>query len=160
MSRRIRATLPEHPWLVCQLDDQVVGYAYAAAHGARCAYAWSVNVSVYVREGFQRRGVGRALYASLFEVLALQGRVTAFAGITLPNESSVRLHLNTGFQLVGVYRRVGFKNGRWHDVARYQRPLVPYSADPPVIRLVSELDIEELGAAFHAGIGNIHSIDR
>src|ERR671915_576974 len=62
MRRRIVATLKRCPWLVCEREGRVLGYAYADAHGSRAAYQWSVNVSVYVREGAHRRGVGRALY--------------------------------------------------------------------------------------------------
>lgn len=152
MTRRIQAAFPEYPWLVCETDDNVVGYAYGGAHGVRPAYAWSVNVSIYVASGFHGRGVGRALYTALLELLSAQGRATAFAGISLPNEASVALHVNMGFRLVGVYRRVGFKNGEWHDVAYYQRPLASYSAEPPRLRKVTELDVEELDRAFAAGI--------
>jgi phosphinothricin acetyltransferase len=100
-----------------------VGYAYASRHRERAAYQWSVDTTVYVRQGRQRRGVGRALYTALLGVLPLQGYVNAYAGVTLPNPASVGLHTAMGFQPVGTYRRVGWKLGRWHDVAWFQRPL-------------------------------------
>src|SRR5437867_3729294 len=62
MRRRIDATLRFFPWLVCESDGSVAGYAYAALHRVRAAYRWSVDVSVYVDADFRRSGVGRGLY--------------------------------------------------------------------------------------------------
>ncbi len=102
------------------------------------AYRWSVDTSVYARQGRHRRGVGRALYTSLLALLPLQGFVNAYAGVTLPNPASVGLHKAMGFQQVGVYQQVGFKCGAWHDVAWFQRPLQARSSDPPPPRELEE----------------------
>ena len=123
---RVRTITEQYPWLVYEADGKVLGYAYASAHRSRCAYQWSVEVSVYIRDGARRSGIGRALYRSLFEVLRRQGYVNAFAGITLPNPASVGLHESLGFQRIGVFSRIGFKFGRWHDVIWLQLRL----ADP------------------------------
>jgi phosphinothricin acetyltransferase len=104
------------PWLAFDSDGAVLGFAYASPHRARAAYRWSVDSSVYVRSGTRHRGIAKALYGALFELLRRQGYVNVYAGITLPNPASVRLHESTGFSLVGTYARVGFKFGRWHDV--------------------------------------------
>jgi L-amino acid N-acyltransferase YncA len=120
MERRIQAQAGSHPWLVFERDGVVLGYAYASSHRARAAYQWSVEVSVYVDPRANRSGVGRALYTALFDVLRRQHYVNAFAGITLPNASSVGLHESMGFTPVGVYRKIGFKFDRWHDVAWLQ----------------------------------------
>ncbi|MDR7555004.1 MAG: N-acetyltransferase family protein [Armatimonadota bacterium] len=123
MAHRIRTTLQRYPWIVCAPQRGVLGYAYASPHRTRAAYQWSVDVSIYVAATVRRRGVGRALYAALLEILRLQGFYNAFAGIGLPNPASVGLHEAMGFVPVGVYRNVGFKLGRWHDVGWWQRPL-------------------------------------
>ncbi|HSV03429.1 MAG TPA: arsinothricin resistance N-acetyltransferase ArsN1 family B [Phenylobacterium sp.] len=125
MARRIEATLETHPWLVFEDDGGVAGYAYAGAHAARDAYRWSVNVSVYNAERARRRGVGRALYHALFEILRRQGFHMAFAGITLPNEASVGLHEAMGFRPVGVYPEVGWKLGAWREVGYWGLELQP-----------------------------------
>ncbi len=114
--KRIREITPKHPWLVFDAGGEVVGYAYASTHRTRQAYQWSTDVSVYIHERARKRGVGRALYTALFEVLRRQGFFNAYAGITLPNAGSVQLHESMGFTRVGLYSRVGFKFGRWHDV--------------------------------------------
>src|SRR5438876_395272 len=83
MARRIDAVLALAPWLVA-LDDlsAPIGYVYASRHAEREAYQWSVDTTVYIREGDHRRGVGRALYEALFSLLRLQGFYVAHAGIT------------------------------------------------------------------------------
>jgi phosphinothricin acetyltransferase len=137
MGVRVAAVLEHAPWLVCADDREgrILGYAYASKHRERAAYQWSVDVSVYVREDQRRRGVGRALYTSLFALLRLQGFYTAYAGITLPNAASVGVHESLGFSPVGVYRSVGFKNGAWHDVGWWERPLRDRSGapEPPLL---------------------------
>lgn len=124
MRCRIEELSDRHSWLVAQADGPVVGYAYASPHRARSAYRWAVDVAVYVSSGHHRSGIGRSLYEELFERLTAQGFRVACAGITLPNPASVALHERVGFQPVGVYRRIGWKLGAWHDVAWYQRELI------------------------------------
>jgi L-amino acid N-acyltransferase YncA len=128
MMQRIARTVERTPWLVCELDGTIAGYAYAGKHHERAAYQWSVDTSVYLRHGLLRRGLGRALYSELFTLLVQQGYYTAYAGISLPNAASVGLHESFGFEPVGVYRNAGFKFGAWHDVGWWQKPLRPYAA--------------------------------
>jgi L-amino acid N-acyltransferase YncA len=137
MARRLRAVLTFAPWLVCEDDgsgagpeDRVIGYAYASPHNERPAYQWSVNVTVYVHAAQRRRGVGRALYQTLFQLLRLQGFYVAHAGITLPNAGSVGLHQAMGFRAIGVYPAVGWKMGDWRDVGWWQLPLQERPATP------------------------------
>lgn len=130
MRRRIQETVRAHPWLVYESDGVVVGYAYATQHRARAAYRWSVDTAVYIDGAHHRRGIGRGLYASLFGILAAQGYVNAYAGVTLPNPASVSLHEAVGFRPVGIYREVGHKFGAWHDVGWWQLALRPRSAEP------------------------------
>jgi len=115
-ARRIEATLETHPWLVCEVDGTVTGYAYAYGHRGRSAYQWCAEVSLYVDDAHRRGGLGRSLYGRLFDALRVQGFVNAYAGIALPNPASIAFHESMGFLPVGVYRRIGFKFNRWHDV--------------------------------------------
>ena len=130
MCARISGTLTRFPWLVYSEAGRVLGYTYASQHRQRPAYQWSVDVSVYVRPELHRRGIGRSLYASLFEILRAQGYYSAFAGITLPNEASIGLHTRLGFEPIGVYRGVGYKLGSWHDVSWWQLALRPREDSP------------------------------
>jgi L-amino acid N-acyltransferase YncA len=130
MRRRLGETLSRYPWLVCELGGRVAGYAYATKHRVRAAYQWSVDTSVYVHADFRRCGIGRALYRSLFGILAAQGFFTTYAGIALPNPASVALHESVGFRPLGVYRKVGYKLGAWHDVGWWQLELRRHEAHP------------------------------
>jgi L-amino acid N-acyltransferase YncA len=138
MRRRMETVLSRYPWLVAEdgpagpgAHGQVIGYAYASPHRERAAYRWAADVTIYIGAEHQRQGLGRALYEALFEILAAQGLRMVCAGIALPNEASVALHEKLGFQPVGVYRQIGWKFDRWHDVAWYQRPLRPDGPGPP-----------------------------
>jgi phosphinothricin acetyltransferase len=117
-----------------------------------------VDVSVYVDGEARRTGVGRALYASLFAVLKLQGFYNAYAGVTLPNPASVGLHEAMGFRPVGVYRGVGYKMGAWHDVGWWHLPLRERVADPEApAELSSVLGSGEWEAALRRGLELLRS---
>ena len=97
-----------------------MGYAYAAPHQRACGVSVDVNTAIYISGTHQRRGAGRALYTTLFDLLRHLGYYRAVAGITLPNPASVGLHEALGFELVGVYRDIGYKLGAWRDVGWYE----------------------------------------
>jgi L-amino acid N-acyltransferase YncA len=120
-----------HAWLVAEDGGGVAGYAYASPHRAREAYRWAVDVAVYVDGARARQGIGRALYDELLPGLAANGFRSACAGIALPNDASVRLHGAFGFEPVGIYRRIGFKAGKWRDVGWWQLDLAPGDDSPP-----------------------------
>ncbi|HEV7504459.1 MAG TPA: arsinothricin resistance N-acetyltransferase ArsN1 family B [Thermoanaerobaculia bacterium] len=120
---RIAKALAGWEWLVAEREGQCIGYAYGSMHRARPAYRWSVEVSAYVHSSQHRQGVGRALYLRLFERLTHKGFCNAYAGITLPNDGSVALHRSLGFEPIGIFKAVGRKFGKWHDVAWFQRVL-------------------------------------
>jgi len=153
MGRRVAAVTAKTPWLVCMHRGAVVGYAYGGQHRDRAAYAWAAEVSAYVHADAQRGGVGRALYESLFAVLSLQGFRSAYAGITLPNAASVKFHEALGFTPVGVYHDIGYKLGRWHDVAWFERALGPHETEVRPPRPISEITAEpSFVAALAAGM--------
>jgi phosphinothricin acetyltransferase len=153
MQERIRKISVQHPWLVCEAGEKVVGYAYACAHRERAAYRWSVDVAVYIAEGKWRSGIGRGLYTSLFKILVLQGYFKAYAGVTLPNPGSVGLHEAMGFTPVGIYRSVGYKEGAWRDVGWWELSLQPERIEPDEPRSVRVIQQSaEWQDALHAGL--------
>ena len=123
MASRIKQTSAGYPWLVAEIEGEVIGYAYASQHHARAAYRWTADTTVYVAGAHRRRGGGRALYGALLPLIARQGYYVACAGITLPNEASVALHQSFGFEPVGIYDGVGFKHGAWWSVGWWQTRL-------------------------------------
>jgi L-amino acid N-acyltransferase YncA len=150
--QRIKKILEFLPWLVCEDEGQVVGYAYASRHRERAGYRWSVDVSVYVREGRRGSGIGRALYTSLFEILRLQGFYNILAGVTLPNPASVALHEAMGLRPVALYPAIGLKCGAWHDVGWWQLATRPFTNEPDEpLALASVQALPEFAAALALG---------
>jgi phosphinothricin acetyltransferase len=93
-----------------------------------------VDLSAYIRADSRGRGLGKMLYAALFDELTRLGYFQAFAGIALPNAASVALHENLGFEALGVYRNVGWKHGAWHDVGWWQKTLqAPAAPQEPLL---------------------------
>ena len=128
--QRVRLTTRELPWFVAEDLGAVVGYAYATRHADRAAYRWSVDTSIYVADGWHGRGVGGALYGALIAELRALGYVSAYAGITLPNDASVALHKKVGFVSIGRFVNAGFKHGVWHDVSLWYLALREPPASP------------------------------
>jgi phosphinothricin acetyltransferase len=124
MAARITAARDTHEWLVLERGDQIVGFAYAHALRRLPSYQWSAETGVYVSVDHHRAGGGRQLYTQLLRRLIERGYRRAFAGITQPNEASNSFHRYFGFQHVGLYRRVEWKLGSWHDVAWMQLDLL------------------------------------
>lgn len=123
MARRLTSTLESYPYLVFDDGQSVLGYAYASAHRAKPAYRWSVETTVYVARNVHRRGIGRALYAELLDLLTRQGFHVAFAGIVPPNAKSVGLHESMGFVYLGTFAEIGYKHGKFHDLGWWRRIL-------------------------------------
>lgn len=134
---RIREITAKFPWLVYEIEGVVVGYAYASTHRSRCAYEWSVESTVYVDKKHHGKGIGTELYQELFGLLKAQGAVNVFAGITQPNERSVRLHESLGFTGVGIFKDIGFKQGKWWDVGWWQLQLQKPEHPKPLTQSVN-----------------------
>ncbi len=131
-ARRLKALAVGAPYLVAEIDGEIVGYCYAAPYHARPAYRHTLEDSVYVAPGLGGRGVGGALLAALIarceagpwrQMLAIIG--------DSGNAASIGLHKRYGFEPVGTLRSVGFKLGRWVDTPIMQRALGPGDSLPP-----------------------------
>ncbi|MBS0188837.1 MAG: N-acetyltransferase [Planctomycetes bacterium] len=127
-----QASRDRYPFLVAEVDGRFAGYCKAYQWRSREAYQWTPECGVYVEDFVRRRGVARALYLRLFDVLARQGFHSVVAGIALPNEPSVRLHESLGFAASGTVKDAGWKLGRWVDVGFWQKILAPGAAPKPL----------------------------
>jgi phosphinothricin acetyltransferase len=124
MSQRIQEVFSSSlPWLVGAHADQVVGYAFAGKWKGRCAYRHSVESSVYLDPEFTGRRIGTQLYQALLATLQEKSIHVVIGGVALPNPPSVALHERLGFAKVAHFKEVGYKFGRWIDVAYWQRSL-------------------------------------
>ncbi|MBE5800146.1 MAG: N-acetyltransferase [Clostridiales bacterium] len=113
--RRVAEIASEFPYLVMELDGEMIGYAYAHRQAERAAFGWNAELSIYLKEGFLGRGLGRPLYALLEELLAMQGYINFYGVITGSNTGSIAMHERMGYALIGRHARTGFKFGQWHD---------------------------------------------
>jgi phosphinothricin acetyltransferase len=144
MRHRIEASDGFYPWLVSTNGDEeggVLAYAYASTFRDRPAYRYVVETSIYVAGPVQGQGMGRLLYEALIDTLRAQGFTQAIGAIALPNDHSIALHEATGFRRAGVYREVGYKQGRWIDVGFWQCELNESTVPPVEPRPFSEVGV-------------------
>jgi L-amino acid N-acyltransferase YncA len=120
MARRITDVTAHLPWLVWEVDGTVTGYTYATSWKGRAAYRHAVETSIYLAPEATGRGLGSRLYSALIAELRQRGLHCVIGGAALPNPASVLLHEKFGFEKVAEFRQVGFKFGRWIDVAYWE----------------------------------------
>lgn len=140
-----------YPWLVAQIQGEngveFAGFAKAGVWKPRGGYRWTTEVGVYLAPSAQKRGIGTALYTTLFEILSAQGFVVAFGGVATPNPASERLHEKLGMTAAGDFEPSGYKLGVWRSVRYYVKVLNEYAdgVEPAPTRPVSEVAARVLG---------------
>ncbi len=154
-SQRIETYLHTWPWLVCEIDGVIAGYAYATRHRERTAYQWCTETSIYIHDNFFKKGIGSALYTALFDILKRQGFRNAYAVINLPNEGSVVFHESCGFTHFATYEKVGYKLGKWKNVGWWKLSLNEYKDDPAAPIKLADLKKDFLPAMFAEKIKSI-----
>jgi phosphinothricin acetyltransferase len=148
MAARIAKVTAHYPWLVVEVDGIVRAYAYATRHRERPAYDWTAETTVYVDAHFHGRGLGRTAMRALIAVLRLQGFHLLVAGITAPNPGSFRLHASLGFERIGEFEAIGWKDDGWHGVEFWGLELGPRDRVPePVTPITDLLGTPELAGA-------------
>lgn len=130
-----------YPWLVADHNRVVIGFAMTSPFHGRCGCTYAAEVSVYVHPSHLRKGVGRALYLRLIPTLKTQGFRTVIAVIALPNFASERLHQSFGFRKVGELIHVGWKFGKWHDLAYWQLMLSDGGEAPTCVKDLHEIRV-------------------
>lgn len=110
-----------HQLFVAERSGTVIGYAGSMSHRSKAAYETSVELTIYLAPDELAHGTGPLLYDALFAALRSEDVHRMLAGITLPNERSVRMHERLGFALAGTFSEVGRKLGAYWDVAWYER---------------------------------------
>lgn len=140
-TKRMAGFMENYPYLVCEENGLIVGYAYAHRHMERDAYQWNAELSVYLDRSHTSKGLGKRLYGALIEILKLQEIRTVYGCVTLPNEKSEKLHLSLGFTCLGVYHNAGYKCNKWHDVAWFEKAIAPYDKEPRPFLSIKNLSI-------------------
>lgn len=130
----------KYPWLVCEVNGHIVGYAYASSYREREAYQWSVSLSVYVDPRYQGQNIGSSLYYALLEFLKKQGFYSAYASVAQPNVKSERLQESFGLKPIGIYKNAGYKLGQWLDVKWFGLVMQEPDESPTVPQAISEIE--------------------
>lgn len=150
--QRIKDIIKEYPYLVCEENGQIIGYAYAHKDRERAAYQWNTELSIYMDKNYTSKGLGRKLYSALIELLRLQGVKTAYGVVTYPNAKSENLHKSLGFQVIGTFHNTGFKCNGWHDVIWFERKIDIYDTDPKPIISIHEVDKDKIKAVLEEAV--------
>lgn len=108
------------PTLVALEDGEVIGYAGYGTFRDKAGYDFTVEHSVYVRDGYRTSGVGRMLMVALIDYARGHGVHVMIGVLDAENETSLAFHKRLGFVEVGRLPQVGRKFGRWLDVVLVQ----------------------------------------
>jgi L-amino acid N-acyltransferase YncA len=137
---RIRKISKDYPYLVCTLDEKIIGYAYSYRHKERAAYQWNVELSVYIDNKYLHYGLGKAFYTALIEISKLQNIQNIYGVVTSNNINSEKLHEYFGFNKLGVYHNTGYKFGKWHDVTWFEKRVNEYYGEPNPLLSIKDID--------------------
>ena len=143
---RISNTLQIYPYLVAEIDDEIVGYTYASPFRERTAYQWTVEVSIYVKKTAKKMGIGKKLYQTLETILSLQNITNLYACIADTNEEdlyltkdSILFHQRLGYRQVGKCTQCGYKFHRWYDIVWMEKHIQPHTIPPENIKTFKEI---------------------
>lgn len=138
--RRIADIAAQFPYLVLESGGEIIGYAYAHRQAERAAFDWNAELSIYLKEGFSGRGIGRPLYALLETLLEMQGYVNFFGVITGSNAGSIAMHEKMGYRKIAVHEKTGWKFDAWHDTVWMHKRV--HEGAPEAIKPVHALDAD------------------
>lgn len=135
---RIRKIQKRYPYLVCEEAGGIIGYAYADTYMIRPAYDWCAEISIYVDRECRGRGAGKALYEALFKRMRAMHVLNLYAVITSENGESLKFHEKLGFETFAVFKKAGYKQGRWLDVTWMQLFLGEHAIPPERVSWAEE----------------------
>jgi L-amino acid N-acyltransferase YncA len=124
MQERICEKLQHHDWLVAEINNEIIGYAYYGVFRARAAYRHTVESTIYLSKNFKGRGLGLPIYSALIDSAKNKGFREMLGVIALPNPESIKLHQKAGFNEAGLMKNIGFKFDTYIDVAILQKTIV------------------------------------
>lgn len=157
--QRIVDISSKYPYLVGEVDGQILGYVYCHPYRERLAYQWAVEVTIYLAPGAQGRGLGRVLYEAMEDILRLQGITMAYSCITLGNEHSIKMHEALGYRLIGTFTNSGYKNCMWLDTVWLEKQLQDCPPLPNYIKGWRELDPEQVDAVLDEASERMQKLD-
>ncbi|MEN6327605.1 MAG: N-acetyltransferase family protein [Syntrophomonas sp.] len=147
-SRRIEDTLQMYPYIVILEDKRIVGYAYASAFKEREAYKWAVETSVYIKQDYRGKGLGKKLYLTLEDILKHQNIINLNACIAYTSVDDARLdntsmtfHKHLGYSKVAHFTKCGYKFGTWYDMIWMEKMLREHPSTPDPVIPITEIEV-------------------
>jgi phosphinothricin acetyltransferase len=144
-SDKITATLQAYPYIVAELGGELIGYAYASPFKERKAYDWSVEATIYIKQGYTKQGYGKMLYMELERLLRKQNILNVNACIAYTDNedkyltnNSMHFHERMGYRLVGKFNKCGYKFGTWYDMIWMEKIIGSHTEKAPGIIPFSE----------------------
>ena len=147
-SFRIEMITKQYPFLVYEIGNKIVGYAYASKHRERAAYLYDVDVSIYFLPEYHGSGKAYNLYNCLFNLLEKLGYKNAYAAYTEPNIKSKKFHEKFGFKIIGTHHKTGYKLGKWHDVTWLEKAINDHDESPKGILSINDIPNDYLENLF------------
>lgn len=141
---RLAAILERFPWLVYEEDGVILGYAYASPFHERAAYAWDCDLSIYLQQGCQGRGIGSQLWQAIELLLYHQGYYNVYSLIADPNPASIAFHKKCGFIEEGCHVNAGYKFGQWWGIRLMVKKIGDFQKPPAPIKNIREIPYEKL----------------
>ncbi len=138
--QRIKSISNTYAYLVCAINNKVIGYAYASRLRNREAYQWDAELSIYLDKDYTNFGIGKILYLALIDILKLQNIYNIYGVITQPNIPSEKLHENIGFTKIGIFHNTGNKFNKWLDVVWYEKNIIKFENTPQPLLSINEID--------------------
>ena len=136
---RIKNTLKKYPYLVAEDDTDIIGYCYASQFRSRIAYCHGAELSVYIRQDFRHKGIGKLLYTELEKLLRNQNVFILYAAISATErkdddyltDQSLRFHKKEGFTETARHEKCGCKFGKWYDIVWMEKRISEIIDNPP-----------------------------
>lgn len=142
--QRIRKINEVYPYLVCEENGKIIGYAYAHRAFGRAAFQWDAELSIYLDQEVRSKGLGKKMYRMLMDILKQQGVKTVYGSVSAPNPRSVRLHESLGFHHLGSFHNTGYKCGKWCDLMWFEKQIGEYEPEPKPILPIEKIKVELL----------------
>lgn len=145
-AKRISNTLKKYPYLLAEQEGEILGFSYTSPFVGRAAYGWAAETTIYLKEGYKRKGIGRILYNALESASKAQNILSLNACIGYPEKedeyltlNSVRFHEHMGYSMVGKFHNCGYKFGNWYHMVWMEKEIGNHTPDPAPVIPFSEL---------------------
>lgn len=145
---RIEKISAKFPYVVIEIDGEIVGYSYSSLHKERAGYRWDGDATIYVSQKYHRNKIGTALYDCMLELTKLMGFYNMYAVVTASNEASVKFHKAFGFTEMGTYKNTAYKLGEWFDIMVLEKTLNEYEDEPEETKSIKEIDKDGIDKLF------------